>query len=534
MQCLSIITFSLYSVVLLSFLSLYPGISSAVESISGNESLSGSQKLTSKGGLFELELLTKRQTPGSPGAILGLNGFFGQSLRLVSWKDEDDPAAGLFELQPDQILSNQLSIVWNRSKVFWSSGVWNGQHFTNIPEMTENSFYELTYVTNYQKTYVAYKIMDDSIAREEEYAQDRSSKSEKDQTPTAQVAVLVSELISKGSSLEFSMFHFASIIKATDNFSAANKIGEGGFGPVYKGHLQEGEEIAVKRLAARSGQGLEEFMNEIMVIAKLQHQNLVKLLGCCVEGEEKILVYEYMPNQSLDFFLFDAIRKQQLDWNKRCIIIDGIAQGLLYLHKYSRVRIIHRDLKASNILLDSDMNPKISDFGMARIFGTNTAHASTNRIVGTYGYMPPEYAMEGLFSVKSDVFSFGVLLLEIISGQRNTTFHKYGKALNLLSHAWELWKEGKLLDILDPCLADKIPTSEASKCIVVALLCVQENASDRPTMLQVVAMLGSENATLINPKKPAFFTAESEGAAEVRTVGFSSVNDITFTALEGR
>ncbi|XP_058073058.1 receptor-like serine/threonine-protein kinase SD1-8 isoform X2 [Magnolia sinica] len=184
-------------------------------------------------------------------------------------------------------------------------------------------------------------------------------------------------------SLDFQVFNFPTISAATGDFSVANKLGEGGFGPVYKGRLNKGLEIAVKRLSQRSSQGLEELKTEIMLIAKLQHMNLVRLFGCCIEGEEKMLIYEYMPNKSLDTFIFDPVKRKLLDWGKRVWIINGIAQGLLYLHKYSRLRIIHRDLKASNILLDSEMNPKISDFGMARVFGQNESEAKTKRVVGT-------------------------------------------------------------------------------------------------------------------------------------------------------
>uniref|UniRef100_A0A0D9V6J2 non-specific serine/threonine protein kinase n=1 Tax=Leersia perrieri TaxID=77586 RepID=A0A0D9V6J2_9ORYZ len=228
----------------------------------------------------------------------------------------------------------------------------------------------------------------------------RKKRKAKEVDTDSAIKLLESEL----TGTHFTSFCFSEIADATCNFLPENKLGEGGFGPVYKGNLPEGQEIAVKRLAAHSGQGILEFKNEIMLIAKLQHRNLVRLLGCCIQGEEKILIYEYMPNKSLDFFLFEQSRREMLDWATRINIIEGIAQGLLYLHKHSRFRIIHRDLKASNILLDIDMNPKISDFGLARIFGSKETEANTKRVVGTYGYMAPEYAMEGIFSVKSSCF----------------------------------------------------------------------------------------------------------------------------------
>ncbi|KAM3343165.1 hypothetical protein P3S68_028131 [Capsicum galapagoense] len=187
----------------------------------------------------------------------------------------------------------------------------------------------------------------------------------------------------KNDDLDLPLFDFATILDATNNFSLSNKLGEGGFGPVYKGMLKDGQEIAVKRLSRYSAQGTDEFKNEVIFIAKLQHRNLVKLLGCCIQVEEKMLVYEYMPNNSLDWFLFDTNRRSLLDWPKFFHIINGIARGLLYLHQDSRLRIIHRDLKPSNVLLDIDMNPKISDFGLARSFGGNETGAMTTRVVGT-------------------------------------------------------------------------------------------------------------------------------------------------------
>ncbi|GMN50294.1 hypothetical protein TIFTF001_019461 [Ficus carica] len=330
-------------------------------------------------------------------------------------------------------------------------------------------------------------------------------------------------------------FSFASILAATDNFSNDNKLGQGGFGPVFKGKLPAGQEIAVKRLSTSSRQGLVEFKNELVLIAKLQHMNLVKLLGCCVRGDEKMLIYEYMPNKSLDFFLFDPARRELLDWKKRYNIIDGTAQGLLYLHRYSRLKIIHRDLKASNILLDNDMNPKISDFGMARIFAQNESEAKTNRVVGTYGYMSPEYAMEGNFSEKSDVYSFGVLLLEIISGKRNTGSYSSERPMNLVGYAWELWKEGRSMELIDSTLSDHSTRPQILRCIHVGLLCVQDSALDRPTMADVLPIIAHQTLPLPVPKQVTIpFQHRVEGANSSGRVRESSAATVSITELEPR
>ncbi|KAF5453151.1 hypothetical protein F2P56_028078 [Juglans regia] len=333
----------------------------------------------------------------------------------------------------------------------------------------------------------------------------------------------------KGSVLQF--FSFESISTATSNFATTCKLGEGGFGPVYKGILPDGQEVAIKRLSRNSGQGEVEFKNEIVLIAKLQHSNLVKLVGCCIQREEKMLIYEYMHNKSLDLFIFDPVEKDLLDWTKRFNIIQGIAQGLLYLHKFSRLRIVHRDLKASNILLDAEMNPKISDFGMARIFGQDESEAKTKRVVGTYGYMPPEYALRGKFSVKSDVFSFGVILLEILSGKKNNSFSHHGKASSLIGYAWEMWTEGKCLEIAYPALGNSYDPNEVLRCIHVGLLCVQDSPNDRPSMSDVASMIANGTVSIPAPKQPAFFMDCS--LPESRLENLAS-NDVSISEVEAR
>ncbi|KAL8208492.1 hypothetical protein R6Q57_007904 [Mikania cordata] len=334
--------------------------------------------------------------------------------------------------------------------------------------------------------------------------------------------------------MELPLFSFSVVAKSTDSFSPENKLGEGGFGSVYKGVL-EGKEIAVKRLSMTSKQGVNEFKNEVICISKLQHRNLVKLLGCSIQGDEKLLIYEYMPNRSLDLFIFDKAQSTCLDWNKRFNIIQGIARGLLYLHQDSRLRIIHRDLKASNILLDLDMNPKISDFGIARSFGGNETQASTERVVGTYGYMSPEYALNGHFSTKSDVFSFGVLVLEIVSGFRNRGFVHPKHGNNLIGHAWRVYNEGTSMELIDSTLEEPIDPYEILRAIEVGLLCVQESPEDRPEMSLVVRMLVSEGASQ-KPKQPAFFKENNLTGVDFSssTYATTSTNDLTVTEIGAR
>ncbi|XP_029121215.1 receptor-like serine/threonine-protein kinase SD1-8 [Elaeis guineensis] len=330
--------------------------------------------------------------------------------------------------------------------------------------------------------------------------------------------------------LDLPFFDLEIILAATNSFAIESKVGEGGFGPVYQGKLNNGQDIAVKRLSEKSSQGPDEFKNEVMLIAKLQHRNLVRLLGCCIHRGERMLIYEYMHNGSLDTFIFDEGKRSLLSWQNRFVIILGIARGLLYLHQDSRFRIIHRDLKAGNVLLDREMNPKISDFGMARIFGDDQTHARTRKVVGTYGYMAPEYAMDGILSIKLDVFSFGVLVLEIISGKRNRGFYQSEQHSNLITHAWKLWKEGKSFELLDESLED-LHTSEVLRCIQVGLLCAQAQPGDRPMMSSVIMMLATENAALPEPKEPGFSTGE--GSVDIKTC-IHSANYLTATSVQAR
>ncbi|CAL5339516.1 unnamed protein product [Camellia sinensis] len=323
----------------------------------------------------------------------------------------------------------------------------------------------------------------------------------------------------KSESPNLQVFSFADIKAVTNNFSSENKLGQGGFGPVYKGKLPDGQEIAVKRLSETSRQGVEEYKNEVSLTAKLQHVNLVRLLGFCTEREEKLLIYEYMPNKSLDFYLYDPDGRPLLDWEKWLHIIEGVTQGLLYLQEYSRFTIVHRDLKASNILLDKDMKPKISDFGIARIFQKDEHEANTSHIVGTYGCVPPEYVKQGTYSTKYDVYSFGVLLLQIIS-----------------EYAYELWKDGKGMDFMDPLLDDSSSSCKLMRCMQVALLCVQEKWQERLSMLEVSSMLKNETEMVPIPQRPAFSTKKDKEEENNLTLRQQtcSVDDATISEVVPR
>ncbi|XP_027359442.1 putative receptor-like protein kinase At4g00960 [Abrus precatorius] len=297
------------------------------------------------------------------------------------------------------------------------------------------------------------------------------------------------------------IFDLHTLQLATNFFSNLNQLGHGGFGPVFKGLMPNGQEVAVKKLSMESRQGVREFTNEVKLLLKIQHKNLVTLLGCCAEGPEKMLVYEFLPNKSLDHFLFDKRRSSSLNWATRFRIVTGVARGLLYLHEEAPERIIHRDIKASNILLDEKLNPKISDFGLARLFPGEDTHVQTFRISGTHGYMAPEYALRGYLSVKTDVFSYGVLVLEIVSGRKNHDVKLGSEKADLLNYAWTLYQGGKVMDLIDPTLG-KYNGDEAAMCIQLGLLCCQASIIERPDMNTVHLMLSSDSFTLPRPSKP--------------------------------
>ncbi|XP_021736227.1 probable LRR receptor-like serine/threonine-protein kinase At1g53430 isoform X2 [Chenopodium quinoa] len=284
-------------------------------------------------------------------------------------------------------------------------------------------------------------------------------------------------------------FTLRQIKAATNDFDLRNKIGEGGFGPVFKGVLPDGKVIAVKQLSSKSKQGNREFVNEIGMISALQHPNLVKLYGCCIEGKELLLVYEYMENNSLARALFGKEnQKLHLDWQTRMRICLGITRGLAYLHEESRLKIVHRDIKATNVLLDKALNAKISDFGLAKLDEDENTHIST-RIAGTIGYMAPEYAMRGYLTDKADVYSFGVVTLEIVSGTSNTSYRPKEEFVYLLDWAYVLQEQGNLLELVDPTLGSSYSKDEALRLLNIALLCTNPSPSLRPSMSSVASMI---------------------------------------------
>ncbi|EEE66271.1 hypothetical protein OsJ_22463 [Oryza sativa Japonica Group] len=326
----------------------------------------------------------------------------------------------------------------------------------------------------------------------------------------------------------FRKFGFFQLVDATDGFSENRNVGIGGFGTVYKGQLLDGHTVAIKRFVVDAA--IFDFKSELQLV-RLQHTNLIRLLGWCIHEKEKILVYEFMQKGSLDNIIFHKRKGALLNWSKRLQIIKGLAEGLLYLHKHCL--IVHRDLKPNNILLDHDMNPKIADFGSAVTLVSDVAEECTRRVVGTSGYIAPEYASEGRYSLKTDVFSFGVVVLEIISGRKNFIMEKQGDTVgNLIRDAWHMWRDGRLHELVDPALCDEYESPVIMRCTQVALLCAQEDPTERPTMTDVTRVLNSQSILLSDPKKPTELTDGGASTDRPSTyIGQSSKTiDITITS----
>lgn len=303
-------------------------------------------------------------------------------------------------------------------------------------------------------------------------------------------------------------FSYKDLRSATNHFHASNRIGRGGFGTVYKGTLKSGIQVAVKALSAESKQGIDQFLAEINTISNVRHPNLVELIGCCAEGANRILVYEYVENSSLDRALLGPKSKTiLLNWEKRSAICVATAKGLAFLHEELVPHIVHRDIKASNILLDKDFLPKIGDFGLAKLFPDNITHIST-RIAGTAGYLAPEYALGGQLTMKADVYSFGVLILEIVSGRSSAISNWGGTQKYLLEWAWQLYEEGKLLELVDTELGE-FSEQDVIRFIKVAFFCTQAAAIRRPLMSQVVEMLSRNIRINDNELTPPGFFSDS-------------------------
>ncbi|XAR58210.1 Non-specific serine/threonine protein kinase [Bertholletia excelsa] len=333
-------------------------------------------------------------------------------------------------------------------------------------------------------------------------------------------------------------FKYEALEKATNYFDTSRKIGQGGAGSVFVGTLPDGEAVAVKRLFFNTRQWVDEFFNEVNLISGMQHKNLVKLLGCSIEGPESLLVYEYVPNKSLDQFLFDKDKVQGLNWKQRRDIIVGTAEGLAYLHSGTETRIIHRDIKSSNILLDENLAPKIADFGLARCFGADKTHLSTG-IAGTLGYMAPEYLVRGQLTEKADVYSYGVLVLEIVCGRKNNAFVE--DSCSLIQTVWKLYNSNRLVDSVDPRLKEDFPAEEALQVLQVGLLCIQASAALRPSMDEVVQLLGQRDCEIPAPNQPPFLSTatrypsgsdKSHSLNRLISTAFAKIETSSYTTTE--
>ncbi|KAK7292399.1 hypothetical protein RIF29_08178 [Crotalaria pallida] len=305
--------------------------------------------------------------------------------------------------------------------------------------------------------------------------------------------IITAEILKYGTAKNnVEVFTYQELVAATDNFNPDCLIGEGGFGSVYKGYIKKIDQtVAVKQQNRNGLQGSREFLAEVLMLSLVKHPNLVKLIGYCADGDQRILVYEFMPNGSLEDHLLDLEEDQEaLDWQTRMKIAEGAARGLEYLHETANPPVIYRDFKASNILLDEDFNPKLSDFGLARMGPTGGKDHVSTRVMGTYGYCAPEYASTGQLTIKSDVYSFGVVFLETITGRRVIDNERPSEEQNLVDWAQPLFKDkAKFILMADPLLEDKFPVKSLFQALAVAAMCLQEEADTRPHMSDVVTAL---------------------------------------------
>ncbi|XP_051117002.1 cysteine-rich receptor-like protein kinase 42 isoform X2 [Andrographis paniculata] len=317
-------------------------------------------------------------------------------------------------------------------------------------------------------------------------------------------------------------FKYETLEKATNYFDPLRKVGQGGAGSVYRGTLPNGKTVAVKRLFFSTRQWVDEFFNEVNLISGIEHKNLVKLLGCSIEGPESLLVYEFVPNKSLDQYLFDRNKVNTMSWNERYNVIVGTAEGITFLHEGLESRIIHRDIKSSNVLLDENLDPKIADFGLARMLGADKTHLSTG-IAGTLGYMAPEYLVKGQLTEKADVYSFGVLVMEVVSGRKNNVFVEGSGSL--VQIIWKLYKTGRAVECVDPALKDEeIAENEVQRVVRVGLLCAQAYAAQRPSMGEVVKMLREEDYDIREPNQPPFLNTGGISGSTTTTIMSSNTS----------
>ncbi|XAR48090.1 Non-specific serine/threonine protein kinase [Bertholletia excelsa] len=333
-------------------------------------------------------------------------------------------------------------------------------------------------------------------------------------------------------------FPYETLEKATNYFHLSNKLGQGGSGSVYKGTLPDGKVVAIKRLFFNTRQWVDHFFNEVNLISGIHHKNLVQLLGCSITGPESLLVYEFVPNCSLSDHLFVRSAVEPLNWEARSKIILGTAEGLAYLHEELEFRIVHRDIKLSNVLLNEDFTPKIADFGLARLFPKDQTHIST-AIAGTLGYMAPEYVVRGKLTEKADVYSFGVLVIEVVSGKNCNSFSQ--NSYSILQMAWNLYQRGRLHAAVDEALDGKFEEEEACRLLQIGLLCVQASAELRPSMSMVVKMIKGNDEIPV-PTQPPFLNScsaeisrskKSENSHSGAHTG-SSLNSMTESLIEPR